>query len=129
MKFFIYSKNKKSKDGRSFRSYWTYMYLLVKGQEEKGKQRKSVNVSFLQGVNHSSITRGIVEGDFDAPFIYEIKKDEKTGKDKYPTLWVKRVDSFEEKTAKHQQSDFILEDEGETEEAEINAADDPKLPF
>lgn len=129
MRFFIYSKNKKSKEGRTFRSYWAYMNIIVKGEEEKGKQRKSITVSFLQGVDHSKITRGVLDADIDAPFIYQVRPDEKTGKDRYPTIWVKHINSFTPKEAQHQQSDFFLEDEGETEETEVNPADDSKLPF
>lgn len=140
MKFFIYSKNKKTKEGRAFRAYWTYMMIVVKGEESKGKQRKAINVSFLQGVDHTKVVRGILDADIDAPFIYEIKKDEKTGKDRYPSIWVKRIDSYESKDRQHEQSDFFTEevkgdetpelsDEQDTATAEINAADDPKLPF
>lgn len=130
MKLFIHSTNKKTHDGRKFKSYWTYMMLTVRGEEAKGKQRKSVNVKFANGVDASKITRGVIEGDFDAPFVFEVTKDEKTGKDRYPTVWVNRIDSFTEVRPQHQQSDFILDEEVDSEETEI-AADPNKsdLPF
>lgn len=121
MKVFIYCTEKKTKEGRKFRSYWAYMYLKVKGEEEKGKQRKSVNVSFHQGVDNSKITRGVLEGDFDLPERYEVKKD-KDGKDKYPAIWVNSVKSFTEVPRKRNQNaaDLIAEEitDGESGESE-----------
>lgn len=134
MKVFIYSMEKKSKDGRKFRSYWAYMNLKVSGQEDKGKVAKSVRVAFHQGVDSSKITRGILEGDFDLPDKYAIKKD-KDGKDKYPTIWVNSITSFKEVPYKRNQNadDLIVEersgedapsdDSGEGDEAK------DELPF
>lgn len=114
----VYSTMKKTKEGKQFRAYWTKMKIVVAGEEEKGKQLKNVNVSFRKEVNTYNIKRGLITGDIDAPFKYAVTVDEKTGKKKYPTVWVRSVDKYEERMAKHEQSDFVI-DEEETKETEL----------
>lgn len=107
----IYSKIGKTKSGKKFRHYWTKMNILVSGEEEKGKQPKSVTVKFTQDAgNTAEIRRGILTGEINAPFKYEITQDE-NGEDVYPVVWVRKIESFESREATHDQSDFILEDE------------------
>lgn len=111
----IYSTMKKSKDGKPFRAYWTKMKILVAGEEDKGKQLKNVNVSFRKSVNTYNIKRGLITGEIDAPFKYEVTTDE-NGKKKYPCVWVRSVENYVEKIAYHEQSDFVTEEDGnETE--------------
>lgn len=114
----VYSAMKKNKEGKPFRAYWTKMKIVVAGEEEKGKQLKNINVSFRKSVNTYAIKRGLVTGEIDAPFKYEITVDEKTGKKIYPCVWVRSVDKYEEKIAHHDQSDFVI-DEKETEETDL----------
>lgn len=116
----IYSKIGKTKSGKKFRHYWTKMNILVSGEEEKGKQPKSVTVKFTQDAgNTADIRRGILTGEINAPFKYEITQDE-NGEDVYPVVWVRKIITFESKEATHSQSDFILEDDSKT------AADAPQ---
>lgn len=129
MKLFIYSKKKKTKEGREFTSYWAYMMLTVKGEESKGKQRKSVNVSFTKDTNPKNITRGVLEGEFDCPRIYEVK--EKDGKAKYPTIYVTKIDKFTEQKWHARQEDLIAEDIGGEDEPSSDGETETKddLPF
>ena len=111
----IHSTMKKSKDGKPFRAYWTKMKILIAGEEDKGKQLKNVNESFRKSVNTYSIKRGLITGEIDAPFKYEVTTDE-NGKKKYPCVWVRSVENYVEKIAHHEQSDFVTEEDGnETE--------------
>lgn len=133
---------------KKIRNFWTYMNLLVKGEEEKGLQKKSVTVKFRQDVDNDSeydledIKNGILTGVVNAPFIYEIKEDEEGLH--YPELWVRKIHAFKPKESHHKQSDFFIEeDEKETpyddgysyEEpdedngTEIKVEDDPNNPF
>lgn len=114
-KIMIYSTMKKSKDGKPFRAYWTKMKILVAGQEDKGKQLKNVNVSFRKSVNTYNIKRGLITGEIDAPFRYEVTTDE-NGKKKYPCVWVRTVENYVEKIAHHEQSDFVTEEDGDETE-------------
>lgn len=102
------------------RRFWSYMNIVVKGEESKGKQRKSVNVKFRKEINTYNLKRGIIDGEFDAPFIWEIKEETKDGKTKkvYPTIWVRKLENYTEQLAKHPQSDFILDDEKDEDEEE-----------
>lgn len=111
----VYSTMKKSRDGKQFRAYWTKMKIVVAGEEEKGKQLKNVNVSFRKSVNTYNIKRGLITGEIDAPFKYEIVTDG-NGNKKYPCVWVRSVDSYQEKIAHHEQSDFVTEEDGEETE-------------
>lgn len=133
---------------KKIRNYWTYMNLLVKGEEDKGIQKKSVTVKFRQDVDNDSdyeldeIKNGILECVVNAPFIYEIKEDA-DGKH-YPELWVRQIYDFKPKESYHQQSDFFIEEEAQKtpyddgygyEEpndengVEIKMEDSPENPF
>ena len=111
----IYSTMKKTKEGKPFRAYWTKMKIVVAGEEEKGKQLKNINVSFRKEVNTYGIKRGLITGEIDAPFTYAVTIDEKTGKKKYPCVWVRSVEKYEERTAHHDQSDFVTDEEATKE--------------
>ena len=114
----VYSTLKKTKEGKQFRAFWTKMKIVVAGEEEKGKQLKNINVAFRKEVNTYNIKRGLITGEIDAPFKYAVTIDEKTGKKKYPCVWVRSVEKYEEKMAHHDQSDFVT-DEEETKETEM----------
>lgn len=110
-KILLKSKLQKGKDGKSFRTFYTTMNIVVKGEEEKGKQKKSLTVKFRKEVNTYNLKRGIITGEFDAPFRYEVT--EQNGKKIYPVVWVRKIDSYEEKVAQHSQDDFVTEEETE----------------
>ena len=136
MKLRIYSTQKTTTDNngkkRKFTAYYTKMNLIVKGEESKGKQLKSVTVKFRKEVNTNGIKRGYLiinnSDDLNAPFIYSIEKDEETGKDVYPCVWVRGYDEYVEELRKHEQSDFDV-DEQETTSTEIKDVDNKDLPF
>ena len=113
------SKKKQAKDGRQFRTYFTDVMIVVKGEEEKGKQKKTLTVKFDQGVNTKDIVRGLVqveEKDIDLPFKYQVK--EKDGKETYPTIYIRKIAKYEERKGAST-IEFLL-DENDTEETVID---------
>ena len=135
MKLRIYSAQKTTTDNngkkRKFTAYYTKMKIIVKGEESKGKQEKYLTLKFRKEVNTQGIKRGYLIinnlNDLNAPFIYSIEKDEETGKDVYPCVWVRGFDEYVEELRKHDQSDFIT-DEEDTKETKIDEVD-KDLPF
>lgn len=120
----LMSKQAKTKDGKKFRRFWTKALILVKGEESKGKQEKSLTVKFDEGITTKDFVRGILtceEKDIDLPFVYQIKKDE-NGKDRYPYIQVHKVAKFEERKPKST-IEFKLDDEEETEDVNIDGED------
>ena len=118
----LMSKQAKTKDGKKFRRFWTRVLILVKGEEEKGKQVKSLTVKFDEGVATKDFVRGLItceEKDIDLPFVYQIKKDEETGKDRYPYIQIHKVTKYEERKPKST-IEFCLEDEEETDDVNID---------
>lgn len=132
--------NKKSKDGkRKWVEFRTPMMLVVKGEEEKGKQKKWVTVSFDESINTKELSRGeltVKVADISFPKIYEITdKEDENGeiKKKYPRVYVNAYKEFRE-IEREIENPFIT-DEPETEETEIDSEEsetdspDEKLPF
>jgi len=118
----LMSKQAKTKDGKKFRRFWTKVKILVKGEEEKGKQVKSLTVKFDEGVATKDFVRGIItceEKDIDLPFVYQVKYDEETKKDRYPYIQVHKVEKYEERKPKST-IEFCLDDEEETEDVTID---------
>lgn len=119
VKLLLKSKKKQTKDGRQFRTYFTDVMIVVKGEESKGKQRKTLTVKFdkeCKGV--SKLTRGylsVKESDIDMPFKYQIVQ--KDGKDSYPSIFIRNFEEYEEVKGKST-IEFITEDE--TEETVID---------
>ena len=91
IKLLLKSKKKTTSDGKKqFRTYFTSVLILVKGEEEKGKQRKTLTVRFDESVNTKDLVRGIVtvdEKDIDLPFKYQVQH--KDGKDTYPYIYIR----------------------------------------
>lgn len=131
IKFLLMSKKSQTKDGRKFVKFFTSMKIEVKGEEEKGKQEKSLTVKFDKTIDTSKFRRGIItakDGEVEIPYKYEIREVvDKDGnkKLKYPYIYVKSMVSYEERLPKST-GEFDLKDEEETEETEIN---DDDLPF
>lgn len=102
IKIQISRMNRKSKDGkRKWIEFRTKMNLVVKGEEEKGKQDKWVTVQFDESINTKELSRGVLTvkvADISFPRVYEIKDvtDETTGeiKKKYPVVWVNAFKEF-----------------------------------
>lgn len=118
------SKKKKTKDGKkTFRTYFTDVMIVVKGEEQKGKQRKTLTVKFDKDCpNTSKLVRGILtinEADIDMPFKYQIVQ--KDGKDSYPSIFIRKFENYEEKKGKS--TIEFLTDEDETEDTIIDEED------
>lgn len=119
VKLLLKSKKKQTKEGRQFRTYFTDVMILVKGEESKGKQRKTLTVKFDKDCpNVSKLVRGYLtvdEKDIDMPFKYQIVK--KDGKDSYPSIYIRNFENYEEKKGSST-IEFITEEE--TEETVID---------
>ena len=119
VKLLLKSKKQKASNGATFRRFFTDVKILVKGEEEKGKQRKSITVKFDKSVDTSKLVRGYItcnEADIDLPFKYQIQ--EKDGKPSYPTIYIRKIENYEEKRG--QSTIEFLTEEDETEETNID---------
>ena len=128
IKIFVTSSKKKSKDGkRKWIQFRTKMNLTVKGEEEKGKQPKWVNLSFcgkeLSDYANKHVTRGYLHvkvSDIQYPKVYEVTEETtEDGKVKriYPEVKIFNEFNFSEVLI-DVENPFIT-DEKETEETEI----------
>lgn len=119
----IYRGKGIKKGKNSIPTYYTKMKLVVVGEEEKGKQTKSVTLKFRSDVDSKNVTSGLltcVLKDISYPRVFEIKEIEQedgTIKKEYPTVWVRAFKSFEE-IEMDVENPFVT-DEEETEETEI----------
>ena len=106
----------------SFPSYYTPVTILVKGEEEKGEQAKSLKVLFSKEADKKlpvDFKGGIIElkgEDINYPFVYEIKK--KDGKDDYPFVYIKDFESVTPLKPREDTCSFLGVEE-DTEETEI----------
>ena len=119
LELLLKSKKKTNQNGAEFRTYFTDVMILVKGEENKGKQKKTLTVKFDKAVNTRNIIRGIVkveEKDIDLPFKYQVK--EKDCKESYPTIYIRKIASYEERKGAST-IEFLLE-ENDTEETVID---------
>lgn len=131
VKLLLKSKKKKTTSGATFRAYFTDVMIVVKGEEEKGKQRKTVNVKFDKDLSVKDVIRGIItcdEKDIDLPFKYQVQ--EKDSKPSYPTIFIRKYKSYEERKGKST-IEFIT-DEEETadtviDEEEVEVVDDSEI--
>lgn len=100
-------------------TFYTKMKLLVKGEEEKGKQLKSVTLKFRSDVDSKNVTSGLltcVVSDVGFPRVYEIIENE-DGTKEYPIVWIRGFKSFEQ-VERDIENPFVT-DEEETDEIEI----------
>lgn len=121
IKLLLKSKQKKTKDGKKkFRTYFTDVMIVVKGEESKGKQRKTITVRFDKDCpNTKNLVRGYItvdEKDVDMPYKWQIVK--KDDKDSYPSIYIRKFENYEEVKGKST-IEFLL-DEDETEETVID---------
>lgn len=95
--FIIYKKHMKSPDGlREWDSFYTYKKILVKGEENRGKQEKSLGVIF-DGIDTKNLSSGFLvvrREDLIQPKIWEIV-DGPNGQKWYPKIKVKEIYSFD----------------------------------
>ena len=123
------------------RVYSTLMNLVVVGEEEKGAQKKYVNLKFREGIDTTKIRRGYIEIIDDSehinyPYKYQILDLvddkgkpilDKNGKQKkeYPCVWIRKDDfKYTEVLKNNNQSLFDV-----TEEQDEQSSDAPELPF
>lgn len=128
IKLMITKRNHKSENGKKWVSLRTKMNLLVKGEEEKGKQEKWVDVKvYDKAYPDDVLSRGIITAyvkDINYPKVYEITIDE-NGKKKYPVVKVFAIQGFTPVEIEYD-NPFVVNEE-ETEETEID--DSEELPF
>lgn len=123
----IYTRKKESKDGRKFTSYSTKYNFLEDGKTERVSHYATVKFTedAFDGANIklSDIRRGLLK--VDASFIgipdkWEIKKNEKTGKDEYPVCWIRGgIKGFTPIAKEHEfhfQTEDVIEEESELPE-------------
>lgn len=126
------------KDGkkRTFLTYFTPVKITVKGEEEKGLQRKTLSVKFVQECRIPEPKNFLLTVDLDKkqisiPNVYEIKVNDK-GEKEYPTVWIRGYESYKElhRKPKDENTAFGVTFEADTEEIEINDSDSKDdLPF
>lgn len=106
-----------------FPSYYTYVSIIVKGEEDKGPQERSLKVIFSKKAEKKlpdDFRGGIVSAKGEsvfAPYVYEIKKTE-DGKDDYPHVTITDFDSIAPLPQRESTCTF-LGVEQDTEETEI----------
>lgn len=133
IKIQISRMNRKSKDGkRKWIEFRTKMNLVVKGEEEKGKQDKWVTVQFDESINTKELSRGVLTvkvADISFPRVYEIKEitDETTGetKKKYPVVWVNAFKEFHA-VEREIENPFVTDGFDETEDESEIGFDNPE---
>ena len=112
---------------KKFRRYFTPVKIVVKGEEEKGKQSKSLTVKFAKScklpdkVNFAIITADVSKGQISVPTLYEITED-KDGNTIYPVIWLRGFEDCKPLQPKADLSniDFELGDDADdNEEIEI----------
>lgn len=130
IKLLLMSKQKTRKDGKSkYRTFFTYVDIEVKGEEEKGLQTKSITVKFDKKVDTSKFFRGILtveDKDIDIPYRYEIKDKVVDGETKksYPHIFVRAVKDFEERKPKTTAVPNLMDEAEEVESTEIDEEDE-----
>ena len=120
VKLLLKSKKKRAKNGAQFRTFFTDVMIVVKGEESKGRQKKTLTVKFDKAVDTSKLIRGFItceDADIDLPFKYQVKTKE-DGKVSYPTIYIRKIASYEENKGKST-IEFITE-ESETEDTVID---------
>lgn len=123
MKIKVLSNENKTADGRTFTGFFTPVTIMVKGEEDKGVQEKTLTVKFSETAQKKlpiKFKSGIIEckgEDVVAPYVYEIKQKE-DGKPDYPFVTIKDFISVSPLPQRENTCTFLI-DEQETEESEM----------
>ena len=110
-------KSKKTK----YDAYFTPVKIMVKGEEEKGQQEKTINVKFSESAEKKlpvGFKGGIIDvngEDVNFPYVYEVKYDEEKSKEIYPLVYFKELNSVTPLKPRENTCEFLV-DEEETEE-------------
>ncbi len=103
-----------------FPSYFTPVMIVVKGEEEKGEQKKGLKVIFSKSADKKlpvDFKGGILEvkgTDVNFPYVYEIKKNE-NDEDEYPFVYIKDFDEIAPLPALKNTCRFLVDEEETTE--------------
>ena len=94
--FYIYSEQKET-NGEQWTRFYTLLYLVVKGEEGIGLQRKYVNVKFNPLLDLNPYKEGglftLQVGKYKLPLIYEIKTND-SGKQEYPSMYIHEIAAY-----------------------------------
>lgn len=106
VKLELVKKTFTTKEGKTFPKFLTKMNIIVKGEESQGEQIKWIDVKFRKDVLINGIGNGTLCGEVSYPYIYEVK--EENGKSVYPTIWIRRIDSFVPMKKKDHKNPFVV---------------------
>lgn len=97
--FSIKGEVKKNEDGSLWPKFYTFIKIIVKGEENRGPQEKPIFIKFDKMIPDEEIKKlkngflVVEKSNFKQPPIYEIK--EENGVKKYPFVTVKNIYSFD----------------------------------
>ncbi|MBO7693051.1 MAG: hypothetical protein J6T10_10515 [Methanobrevibacter sp.] len=103
-----------------FPSYFTPVMIVVKGEEEKGEQKKGLKVVFSKTADKKlpvDFKGGIIETkgeNVNFPYVYEIKKSE-DGEDDYPFVYIKDIDNITPLKTRENTCRFLVDEEEQSE--------------
>lgn len=123
MKIKVLSNERKTADGRKFTGFFTPVSIMVKGEEDKGVQEKTLTIKFSENASKklpAKFKSGIIEckgEDVVAPYVYEVKQKE-DGTPDYPFVTIKDLISVSPLKPRENTCTFLV-DEEETEESEM----------
>lgn len=129
MKFNLKVLSKKvevEKDGkkRTFLRYFAPVKIIVKGEEDKGLQKKSLTVKFTTDVTLPKDARFMIltvdesKKQISCPFVYEVKEDE-DGNLEFPVIWIRGYENIRLLTSNDSISNHVQFETEDTEEVEI----------
>lgn len=107
-----------------FLRYFAPVKMLVKGEESKGKQAKSLTVKFTKDVQLPKDARFFIltvdesKGQIGCPFIYEVTEDE-DGNKIFPVIWIRGYEDIKLLKSNTSISNHVDFETTDTEEVEI----------
>ena len=122
MKIKVLAKSRKNEKGQEFFSFFTPVTIMVKGEEDKGVQNKTLDVKFTKEADKQlpvNFKGGIIEVDGENvgfPYIYEVKEED--GKKEYPCVWIRKINSVSPLKPRENTCTFLV-DEQDTPETDI----------
>lgn len=123
MKIKVLAKTRKNEKGQEFYSFFTPVTIMVKGEEDKGVQQKTLDVKFTKEADKQlpvNFKGGIIDADGENvgfPFVYEVKTNE-DGSKEYPTCWIRKINSVSPLKPRENTCTFLV-DEDDTPETSI----------
>ncbi len=86
----------KTKNGKL--TFFTWVDIIVKGEEGVGYQRKPINIIFNPLIDTTGFEEGgiltLKNGDYTRPYLYEVTQDGPYKK--YPYIWIDQLAAFTE---------------------------------